>query len=127
MARNTASKPCWSMTAARSSTRRFSSMRMPRASMRATSASRTSRGRRYFGIPKYRLPREVLDAEVARIEALGIRIELNRRVDDLAAVMDQHGFDAVFLAIGAHLARRASIPAMDARRILDAVSVLRGM
>ena len=80
-----------------------------------------------FGIPKYRLPRHILDAEVARIEALGVEIRLNTKVDDLAAAMRDGGFDAAFLATGAHLAKRTSIPAADASRILDALSVLRGM
>ncbi len=80
-----------------------------------------------FGIPKYRLPREVLDAEIDRILALGIRLELDRRVDDILAAMKDGGFDATFLAVGAHVAKRTDIPARDARGILDAVSVLRGM
>jgi NADPH-dependent glutamate synthase beta subunit-like oxidoreductase len=80
-----------------------------------------------FGIPRYRLPRNVLDAEIARIQAMGVEIVLNRKVDDLALTMAEGGFDAAFLAVGAHVARRVSIPALDARRILDAVSVLRGM
>jgi|SRR5579871_741089 len=78
-----------------------------------------------FGIPKYRLPREILDAEIARITKLGVTIELNRRVDDLAAVLESAEFDAVFLAVGAHISKRANIPAVDADRILDALSVLR--
>jgi len=78
-----------------------------------------------FGIPKYRLPRDVLDAEVARIVALGVRIEYNRKVSDLRAAMAE-GFDAAFLAVGAHIAKRAYIPAGDAK-ILDAVQVLASM
>jgi len=80
-----------------------------------------------FGIPRYRLPREVLDAEVARIAATGIDIQLDTKVDDLTATMKQGAFDAAFLAVGAHLAKRAYIPAGDARRILDALAVLRGI
>lgn len=80
-----------------------------------------------FGIPKYRLPREVLDAEVKRIEDMGVAIRLNQKVDDVLATMKEGGFDAAFLAVGAHLAKRAYIPAGDASKILDAVSVLRGM
>ena len=80
-----------------------------------------------FGIPKYHLPRDVLDGEILRIEKMGVRIELGSRVADLAATMAQERFDAAFLAVGAHLAKRAYIPAADAARILDAVSVLRGM
>ncbi len=80
-----------------------------------------------FGIPKYRLPREVLDAEIARIVALGVAIELNAKVDDvLAAKRDGH-FDAVFLAVGAHIAKRAYLPAGSAGKMLDAVAVLRSM
>jgi 2-oxoacid:acceptor oxidoreductase delta subunit (pyruvate/2-ketoisovalerate family) len=80
-----------------------------------------------FGIPKYRLPRDVLDAEVGRILDMGVTLELECRVDDILASMAQGGFDAAFLAVGAHLAKRTEIPARDATRILDAVSVLRGM
>jgi NADPH-dependent glutamate synthase beta subunit-like oxidoreductase len=80
-----------------------------------------------FGIPKYRLPREVLDAEARRILDLGVELKLNSKVDDLLATMKADKFDACFLAVGAHLAKRAYIPAGDADKILDAVSVLRGM
>ena len=80
-----------------------------------------------FGIPKYRLPREVLDAEVARIERMGVTIRLNQKVSDLQQTMQDGRFDAAFLAVGAHLAKRAYIPAGDTARILDAVSFLRSM
>ncbi len=80
-----------------------------------------------FGIPKYRLPRDVLDAEVQRILDMGIELKLNTRVDDIQASMKAGSFDAAFLAVGAHVAKRTDIPARDASRILDAVSVLRGM
>ncbi len=80
-----------------------------------------------FGIPKYRLPREILNAEIARIENMGVTIRLNTRVDDLATVLDGKEFDAVFLAVGAHVSKRAYIPAGDASRILDALGVLRSV
>ena len=80
-----------------------------------------------FGIPKYRLPRDVLDAEIRRIEALGVRVELGAKVDDVLAARDAGGFDAVFLAVGAHIAKRAYLPAGSAAKMLDAVSVLRSM
>jgi NADPH-dependent glutamate synthase beta subunit-like oxidoreductase len=80
-----------------------------------------------FGIPTYRLPRQVLEAEIARISALGVEIRLDTKVDDLLATMKEGAFDAAFLAVGAHLAKRAYIPAGSAARMLDAVSVLRSM
>ncbi|QJR14200.1 NAD(P)-binding protein [Usitatibacter palustris] len=80
-----------------------------------------------FGIPKYRLPRDVLDAEVARIVAMGVKLEVNAKVANIADTMAAGGFDAAFLAVGAHIGKRAFIPAGEAARILDAVSVLRDM
>jgi len=80
-----------------------------------------------FGIPKYRLPRDILDAEVKRITDMGVTLRLNRKVADLEAAMKAEKFDAVFLAVGAHLAKRAYIPAGDASKILDALQLLRGV
>lgn len=80
-----------------------------------------------FGIPKYRLPRDVLDAEVQRIVKLGVRLRLNTKVANIEHSMQDGGFDAAFLAVGAHIGKRAFIPAGAAARIVDAVSVLRSM
>ncbi|MBL8329206.1 MAG: NAD(P)-binding protein [Rubrivivax sp.] len=80
-----------------------------------------------FGIPQYRLPREVLQAEMQRIIDMGVQVQLNAKVSALEETLAQGGFDAAFLAVGAHIARRAWIPAKDGSRILDAVSVLRSM
>lgn len=80
-----------------------------------------------FGIPKYRLPRDVLDVEVQRIVELGVTLEFNSKVDDVLEAKTSGDFDAVFLAVGAHLAKRAYIPAGTASHILDAVSMLRSM
>jgi len=80
-----------------------------------------------YGIPAYRLPRDVLDIEIARIEALGVRITCNRRVTDLDAERRDGRFDAAFVAVGAHLSKRVDIPARDAGRIVDAVSFLRSV
>ncbi len=80
-----------------------------------------------FGIPQYRLPRQVLDAEVQRLVELGIRIDYNCKVSNVLEAKQQGNFDAVFLAVGAHIAKRAYIPAGDSAKVLDAVSVLRSM
>jgi 2-oxoacid:acceptor oxidoreductase delta subunit (pyruvate/2-ketoisovalerate family) len=80
-----------------------------------------------YGIPRYRLPREILDAEVSRILSLGVTLELGVKVDDVLGAMHGEGFDAVFLAVGAHIGKRAYVPAGEAARILDAVTVLHSM
>jgi 2-oxoacid:acceptor oxidoreductase delta subunit (pyruvate/2-ketoisovalerate family) len=86
-----------------------------------------SGGMMRFGIPKYRLPREVLDAEVQRILDLGVTLKFNAKVANIEQSMKQGGFDASFLAVGAHIGKRTMIPAGDAAHIVDAVSVLRSM
>jgi NADPH-dependent glutamate synthase beta subunit-like oxidoreductase len=77
-----------------------------------------------FGIPAYRMPRDILDGEVERIRKLGVKITLDCKVEDVMAALEQEGFDAVFMAIGAHLGKHVDIPARDSGRILDAVSYL---
>ncbi|MGA7120033.1 MAG: NAD(P)-binding protein [Polyangiaceae bacterium] len=78
-----------------------------------------------YGIPQYRLPREVLDSEIARILDLGVRLECGSPVTDVLGGMKTGGFGACFAAIGAHLGHRVEIPTSDATRILDAVDLLR--
>jgi NADPH-dependent glutamate synthase beta subunit-like oxidoreductase len=80
-----------------------------------------------FGIPRYRLPREILDAEIARIVDLGVTLRCDAKVADLEETMRDGGFDAAFLAVGAHVAKRAHIPAGSAARMLDAISLLESM
>ena len=80
-----------------------------------------------FGIPRYRLPRDVLDAEIQRILDLGVTLELGAKVTNILEEMRDGRFDAAFLAVGAHIGKRAYIPAGEAAHILDAVALLRGM
>ena len=88
-------------------------------------ASELPGGMMRYGIPEYRLPRDVLDAEVARLVELGVTITCNTRITDLLSEQAEGRFDAVFVAIGAHLSKRVDIPTRDASRIVDAVSFLR--
>jgi NADPH-dependent glutamate synthase beta subunit-like oxidoreductase len=90
-------------------------------------AGSSAGGMMRFGIPAYRLPRDVLDAEVERILALGVTLHLDSRIDDLEAAMAAGGYDAAFVAVGAHLGKRAYIPAGSAARMLDAIALLRDM
>lgn len=81
-------------------------------------------GMMHFGIPAYRMPREELAQDVARIEALGVKITLNHKVTDLMTEKAAGGFDAVYLAIGAGAGKHVDIPAKEAPKIFDAVSLL---
>ncbi|MDA8050383.1 MAG: NAD(P)-binding protein [Rhodospirillales bacterium] len=82
-------------------------------------------GMLHFGIPAYRLPRDVLLAEIRRIEAMGVKIVLGHKVENVLAEQHAGGFHAVFVAIGAHIGRHVEIPAHDAPRMLDALALLR--
>ncbi len=82
-------------------------------------------GMLHFGIPAYRLPRADLMREIARIERMGVKIVLDHKVEDLRREMNDGKFDAAFVAVGAHVSRHVEIPARDAGRVLDAISLLR--
>lgn len=74
-----------------------------------------------YGIPKYRLPKNILDAEVKRITDLGVNIVYNRRVDDI--VEERKNFDAVFVAAGACCASKIDMDVKNAL-VFDAVDFL---
>jgi len=76
------------------------------------------------GIPGYRLPREVIDAEIRDIEDAGVEIRLATRVDSLDELFAQ-GYEAVLLAVGAHVGRKLSIPGVDVAGALTGVEFLR--
>ena len=90
-------------------------------------ASPQAGGMLRYGIPRYRLPREKLNAEIARIKEMGVDIQLNSRIDDIPATKKEGKFNAVFLALGAQLPKRVEIPVKGKVAILDAVTVLRNM
>jgi NADPH-dependent glutamate synthase beta subunit-like oxidoreductase len=74
------------------------------------------------GIPKYRLPRKVLDKEIADIKALGVTFKTNAKIND---VKDLKGYDAIFVATGAHISRKLDVPGEDASGVLSGTEFLR--
>jgi 2-oxoacid:acceptor oxidoreductase delta subunit (pyruvate/2-ketoisovalerate family) len=79
------------------------------------------------GIPAYRLPRDVLTAEIDRILELGVEVELDIRISDVEQARRDGGFDAALVAVGAQLSHRVDVPAGDSARIIDALSLLRSV
>ncbi len=78
----------------------------------------------HFGIPAYRMPRDILRNEIKNIENMGVKFTLNHKVDDVLAEKEAGGFDAAFVAVGAHISKRVDIPTNEAGKIMDAVSFL---
>lgn len=62
--------------------------------------------------------------EIRRIQDMGVEMVLKHKVEDVQAEKDAGGFDAVFIAVGAHISKHVEIPARDAVRVLDAISML---
>jgi indolepyruvate ferredoxin oxidoreductase alpha subunit len=76
------------------------------------------------GIPEYRLPKDVLSAEIKRIEDLGVDIRLNTTVTSINQLMNQ-GYKAVFVAAGAHKDMKLGIPGEEKTGVLSATGFLR--
>ena len=78
-----------------------------------------------YGIPAYRLPRDVLDAEIDRIARMGVEFKVNHKVDDVVSALKSGAYHAAFLGIGAGAGKHVEIPARQAGKIIDAVNFLR--
>ncbi len=76
------------------------------------------------GIPDYRLPREVLDGEIEEIKSAGVNIRLNITVESIDWLFEQ-GYDAVFLALGAHRGMALGVEGDDSLGVYDGASFLR--
>jgi len=76
------------------------------------------------GIPDYRLPKDILKAEIKEIESVGVEIRTNSRVNSLDELFTQ-GYNAIFLAIGAHQGIKMGVKGEDSPRVMDCVSFLR--
>jgi len=78
-----------------------------------------------FGIPSYRLPREILELEIGRIKAMGVHIHLNHKITDLMAEKEKGKFDAVYLSTGAQLIHTENILQDSQVPVMDAFHFLR--
>jgi heterodisulfide reductase subunit A len=76
-----------------------------------------------YGIPEYRLPRNILKGEIQRVEQLGVEIQTGSRIESIKELTDQ-GFRAVFVATGASQSRKLDVPGEDAKGVYHAVDFL---
>ncbi len=89
-------------------------------------AHQVAGGMLVLGVPEYRLPREIVRAEIEAIESLGVEIRLNEKLgaDFLLEDLKEQGFEAVFLGIGAHKSRELSIEGVQLDGVLRAIEFL---
>jgi heterodisulfide reductase subunit A len=79
-------------------------------------------------IPEFRLPKELLEADIKNIENTGVRIRTNTRIgEDISFDELRSSYRAVFLAAGAHRSRSLGIPGEDAEGVLDAMQFLKAV
>lgn len=79
-----------------------------------------------WGIPAYRLPRNILEGEIDDIKALGVEIKLNTRVGrDISFTQLEKDFDYIYLAVGAHKSQRMKVPGEDLKNVFGGVEFLR--
>ncbi len=81
-----------------------------------------------LGIPEYRLPRDVLNAEIDNIKRAGVDIVLNTALGKdftLDELFEKMGYDAVVLAIGAHSSRRLRVPGEELDGVMHATTFLK--
>lgn len=79
-----------------------------------------------WGIPAYRLPRNILGAEIDNITALGVEIKLNTRVGrDITFAQLEKDFDFIYLAVGAHKSQRMKVPGEELGNVFGGVEFLR--
>jgi formate dehydrogenase beta subunit len=76
------------------------------------------------GIPAYRLPKDILEAEIKEIENVGVEIKTNTRIESLDKLFEQ-GYDAVFIGSGAHKGTKAGVQGEDSPGVMDGVDFLR--
>jgi len=83
-------------------------------------------GMMFSGIPRYRLPLDVLNGEVKAVEDLGVEIAMNSKVEDLDPLFAE-GYDAVFLGLGAPIGSTMKIPGDEDPRVTDGIYILKGV
>ena len=76
------------------------------------------------GIPDYRLPKDILDAEIKEIQNVGVEIKVNTRIESLDRLFEQ-GFDAIFVGLGAHCGTKMGVEGEDTPGVVDGVPFLR--
>ena len=79
-----------------------------------------------YGIPGFRTPRDVLDAEIQRILDLGVEARMNCRIGtDITMTQIRADYDAVFLGLGAQAGRALAVEGADAPNVVTATSFLK--
>lgn len=79
-----------------------------------------------YGIPEYRLPKDILRKEIGYIEKLGVKIRTNKKIGEAIKLKElRKDYQAIFIATGAHESLKLNIPGEDSPGVIHAVDFLR--
>lgn len=78
-----------------------------------------------YGVPRFRLPSGIMDAEIERIVNIGVKLVCNKKVQKLKDEIQN--YDAIYLSIGAYMAAKTDIEIKNKACVLDAVDMFRKM
>lgn len=79
-----------------------------------------------YGIPNYRLPRKVLDKEIETLLSIGVEVKTGVTVGESPSILElKNQFDAIYIAIGAHIDKKIGVEGEDAEGVVSAVELLR--
>jgi len=76
------------------------------------------------GIPEYRLPKTILESEIREIMKAGFKVELNTKIESSDELL-KNGFDAVYIAVGAHRSLKMNLEGEENENVIDAVKFLK--
>jgi len=81
-----------------------------------------------FGIPEYRLPKDVLNKEIEYIKRLGVEVKVNTRIGGEIQLKElKKSYQAIFIATGAHESTKLNIPGEDSHGVIHAIDFLRNI
>ncbi|MBI5591650.1 MAG: FAD-dependent oxidoreductase [Deltaproteobacteria bacterium] len=80
-----------------------------------------------YGIPEYRLPRDVLDLEIKEIEQIGVTIQTHAKIESLEDLKLDGKFDAILVAVGTHKGQKLPVPGADLENVLNGLDLLRSI
>lgn len=75
-------------------------------------------------LPEYRLPKSIVERDIQNITALGVEIEVNKRIENLAALKNE-GFDSVFVSVGTHVSSKLNIDGSELEGVISCLDFLR--
>ncbi len=77
-----------------------------------------------LALPEYRAPKDVVQRDVQNVTAVGVEIEVNKKIENLVELKDQ-GFDLVFVGVGTHVSAKSNVEGENLKGVIGCMEFLR--